>query len=522
MSAKKVAVVGCGAWGKNLIRNYQEIGALAAVCDVNEEKAREIAQTFDTTALSFASILADESIDGIVIASSAASHYTLAKQVLEAGKYVFIEKPLTIEISEAEALADLAKARNLEIMVGHLLHYHGAFAKLKALVAEGALGQIQFLSASRLNIGRIRTEEDVIWSLSPHDISMMLALVAETPYSVETQSTQILHDGVADTASVTLKFPGGTLGLITASWLHPFKEQKLVVVGEKAMAVFDDLEPWPTKLAIYRHTVEWRDGAPIAIKADAEHVPLEPQEPLREECLHFLNCIENRTKPLTDASEGLNVLRVLAEATKTKSDTQSEDKTMRVQGDHPGVKIHETAYVDAPCQIGEDTRIWHFSHIMPEVTVGKNCSIGQNVVIGPNVSVGDNCKIQNNVSLYEGVRLEDNVFCGPSCVFTNVINPRAEIERKTEFLETRVKSGATIGANATIICGSTLGEFCFIAAGATVTRDVPNYALMAGVPAKRIGWMTRAGMRLGEDLVCPYDGTRYRETANGNLEVAIE
>ena len=162
----------------------------------------------------------------------------------------------------------------------------------------------------------------------------------------------------------------------------------------------------------------------------------------------------------------------------------------------PGVQIHESAYVDEPCKIGKGTRIWHFAHILRDCEVGENCSIGQNVMIGPAVKIGNRCKIQNNVSLYHGVELEDEVFCGPSCVFTNVNNPRAAIERKSEFAPTLVKRGASIGANATIVCGHTLGEYCFIAAGAVVTRNVPAFALMAGVPARRIGWMSMAGRRL--------------------------
>ncbi len=186
----------------------------------------------------------------------------------------------------------------------------------------------------------------------------------------------------------------------------------------------------------------------------------------------------------------------------------------------PGVRIHESAYVDDPVAIGEGTAIWHFSHILGDVVIGRNCSIGQNVVIGPRVTIGDGCKIQNNVSLYEGLVLEDDVFCGPSCVFTNVVNPRAHVSRKAEFRTTVLHRGATIGANATIVCGHAIGAWAFIAAGAVVTRDVPEYALMAGVPARRIGWMSRAGERLGADLVCPRDGTRYEEVENGGLLIA--
>jgi len=191
---------------------------------------------------------------------------------------------------------------------------------------------------------------------------------------------------------------------------------------------------------------------------------------------------------------------------------------MRADPRFPGVSIHESAYVDDPVRIGEGTRVWHFVHILKDSSIGRHCSIGQNVMIGPSVAIGDDCKIQNNVSLYAGVELEAGVFCGPSCVFTNVNNPRAEIERKSEFRKTLVRRGATIGANATIVCGHTLGEYSFIAAGAVVTQDVPAFALMAGVPARRIGWMSKAGVRLGADLVCPLDGSRYRETDDGRLE----
>jgi UDP-2-acetamido-3-amino-2,3-dideoxy-glucuronate N-acetyltransferase len=184
--------------------------------------------------------------------------------------------------------------------------------------------------------------------------------------------------------------------------------------------------------------------------------------------------------------------------------------------------VHESSYVDDHVSIGSGTKIWHFSHILSNCDIGEDCSLGQNVVIGPNVSVGSRVKIQNNVSVYEGVTLEDGVFCGPSCVFTNVNNPRSEIARKDEYRKTVVRRGASIGANATIICGHDLGEYCFIAAGAVITKEVPAYALMVGTPAKRIGWMSRAGGRLGDDLICPIDGTAYRLIAPNRLEEIIE
>lgn len=173
--------------------------------------------------------------------------------------------------------------------------------------------------------------------------------------------------------------------------------------------------------------------------------------------------------------------------------------------------IHESAYIDQPSTIGAGTKIWHFVHILAHTHIGENCSLGQNVMVGPHVTIGNGCKIQNNVALYKGVTLEDDVFCGPSCVFTNVLTPRAHVERKDEFSNTLVKHGATIGANATIVCGNTLGTYCMIAAGAVITKDVPDHALMAGVPARRIGWVSRSGERLGQDLICPRSGERFEQ-----------
>jgi UDP-2-acetamido-3-amino-2,3-dideoxy-glucuronate N-acetyltransferase len=185
------------------------------------------------------------------------------------------------------------------------------------------------------------------------------------------------------------------------------------------------------------------------------------------------------------------------------------------------VFIHESSYVDDNVVIGSGTKVWHFSHILANCQIGEDCSLGQNVVIGPSVVVGNTVKIQNNVSLYEGVTLEDGVFCGPSCVFTNVNNPRSEIIRKDEYRKTVVRRGASIGANATIICGNDLGEYCFIAAGAVVTKEVPAYALMVGAPAKRMGWMSKAGGRLGDDLICPIEGIAYRQVAKNKIEAVI-
>jgi predicted dehydrogenase/acetyltransferase-like isoleucine patch superfamily enzyme len=551
MSAS-VVVVGCGYWGRNHVRVFHEIGALAAVCDADPKRAAEHAEAYSVPARLLDEVLADGTIDAVVIATPAASHADLAGQALRAGKHVLVEKPLALRSTDAEELIAMAAGGGQVLMVGHLLQYHPAFLRLRELIDSGRLGRLQYVYSNRLNLGKIRREENVFWSFAPHDISMILALAGEMPESVTARGANYLHNVIADVTNTYLSFANGINAHVFVSWLHPYKDQKLVVVGSEGMAVFDDTREWGEKLRLYGHRIAWREGLPAPEKADAEVVVVEPAEPLEMECRHFLECVRDGATPRTDGAEGLRVLRVLevAEreliaqragapngATAASLDAAASPSTSAAarafpgaRGDvpaaaaasaFPGAFIHESAYVDEGCTIGPGTKIWHFSHILSGSEIGADCVVGQNVMIGPRVRVGDRCKIQNNVSLYEGVTLDEGVFCGPSCVFTNVVNPRAEVDRKDEFRPTRVGRGATIGANATIVCGNDLGDYSFIAAGAVVTRDVPAQALVAGIPAERIGWMSPAGERLGDDLVCPRTGRRFEEREDGTLaEVA--
>ncbi|MGL4440926.1 MAG: DapH/DapD/GlmU-related protein, partial [Bosea sp. (in: a-proteobacteria)] len=305
---------------------------------------------------------------------------------------------------------------------------------------------------------------------------------------------------------------------------------RLVVIGERGAVVFEDSAKNPAdKLKHYAHSVEWINATPRAVKAaDEGGVPLPYADgnPLKDECRHFLDVVASGKAARTDGAEGLRVLRALERAGASMA-APAPAAAPKTSGVHPGARlgsgvvVHASAYVDDKVSIGAGSKIWHFSHVLGDVTIGEKCNIGQNVVIGPKVTVGNNVKIQNNVSVYEGVVLEDGVFCGPSCVFTNVNNPRAEIVRKSEYRPTIVRRGASIGANATIVCGHELGQFCFVAAGAVVARDVPAFALMAGVPARRIGWMSHVAAKLGPDLVCPETGRRYREVGPDQLEEII-
>jgi predicted dehydrogenase/acetyltransferase-like isoleucine patch superfamily enzyme len=509
-------VIGCGYWGKNLVRNFAELGALAAVADSYAPNAEAQSKQHGVPVKSIADILADATIGGVVIAAPAAQHAALASEALAAGKHVFVEKPLALTVKEAQALeTDAAKAKRT-LMVGHLMQYHPHYIALREMIAKGTLGNIQYVYSNRLNLGKLRTEENVLWSFAPHDISMVLGLFGEAPVSVSAQATTVLTTGVPDIYSAQFTFKSGAKGHVFVSWLHPTKEQKLVVVGSNGMATFDDGQPWESKLLHYPHSITWQGNVPTPNKAEGVAVTVPQSEPLKNECQHFLDAITGKEAVArTDAAEGIRVLAVLETAEKALKSGKTE---MTDTSSTLPYYAHETAIIDEGCQIGEGSKIWHFSHILSGTIMGSNVSVGQNVMIGPLVKVGDNCKIQNNVSLYKGVELGQGVFCGPSCVFTNVNTPRAEVERKDAFLPTPVGRGATIGANATIICGHSLGEYCLIGAGAVVTKNVKPHALMVGNPAKQIAWVSHAGEKLGADLVCPREGRKYRITQNNELE----
>ena len=521
MSDPKIAVVGSGYWGKNLVRNFHQLGALKVVCDKNEELLDMFKEQYPGVegAVAFSDVLKRDDIDGVAIATPAETHFSLASEAILAGKSVYVEKPLALHGNEAEALHALAEEHGVTLMVGHLLQYHPIFVALREMAENGELGHIDYIYSHRLNLGKIRREENILWSFAPHDISMILSLLGESPDEVCCHGGYYLHSKIADVTTTHLNFPSGAKAHIFVSWLHPFKEQKLVVVGDQKMAVFDDTLAWEDKLTIYPHKINWKGQMPVPDKADGERVVVEQKEPLREECAHFLDCIETGNRPLTDGAEGVRVLQVL-NASQRSMDNDGVKCCVRDMGssaDQQNVQatVHDSAIVDEGAVIGDGSQVWHFSHILPGTTLGKKCNVGQNVVIGPDVVVGDGCKIQNNVSVYKGVTLEDDVFCGPSMVFTNVFNPRSHIRRMDQVRPTLVKKGATLGANCTIVCGNTVGRYSFVGAGAVVTKDVPDYGLVQGNPAKLSGWVCACGEKLEDDLSCHVCGATYSKVGTG-------
>src|SRR5437870_11299613 len=452
----KVAVVGVGYWGKNLVRNFYELGALTLLCDERGSVESSCKNDYESVRFcrDFRSVVTDPSIAADALATPAVTHYEMAKAALEAGKDALVEKSLAIDVKHGEELVRLAGANSRILMVGHILRYHPAILKLQQLIQDGTLGKINYLYSNRLNIGKIRTEENILWSFAPHDISVMLFLLNEMPTRVSCRGSAYLNRDVSDVTLSHLEFPSGVQAHLFVSWLHPFKEQRLVVVGSEKMAVFDDTAEH--KLVLYPHKVEWRNRMPAAVKAEGEIVALEDREPLRAECQHFLDCVASRTSPVSNGEEGLRVLRVLDACQRAQQSGGVVLEPLDSEREKTQLPyfVHESAYVDNGADIGAGTKIWHFSHVMKGARIGERCIIGQNVNVDGGTIIGSNVKIQNNVSVYTGVVIEDDVFLGPSCVLTNVTNPRSQVNRHALYEVIWLKRGCTIGANATIVCGT--------------------------------------------------------------------
>ena len=309
----QIALVGCGYWGKNLCRNFHTLGALSSVVDATESGQATAHSLAPNAILSdnFDDILGDDQIQGIALATPAESHANLAIQAMRAGKDVFVEKPMALSTSDAEAMKKVALETDRILMVGHLLEYHPAVLRLKEMIASGELGKINYIYSNRLNFGKVRTEENALWSFAPHDVAVILRLLGQSPIEVSASGGAYLNKGIADVTVSNLRFSDDSRAHIFVSWLHPYKEQRLIVVGDQKMAIFNDVNPFGEKLCMYPQSVEFDGTLPILKKEDAVFIEHADTEPLREECAHFLDCIKTRKTPLTDAQSGIEVLKIL-------------------------------------------------------------------------------------------------------------------------------------------------------------------------------------------------------------------
>jgi len=515
---KKICVVGAGNWGRNHIKTLHELGFLAGIVEANADVRAEFQEKYPSIK-TFATVrdAINEDFDGFTIATPAETHFELAEFIISHKKHVLVEKPLTLKASEAKDLKKLAEENGVNLMVGHLLLFHPAIRKIKELVEKGKIGKLEYIYSNRLNLGTVRTEENILWSFAPHDISVFQYFIGTLPTEIVSRGGIFLQPHNHDSSMTVLTYPDNVVGHIFVSWLHPFKEHRMVVIGSKGMFSYEDSST-DKNILFYEKGIDWIQGEPIKREGPTEMIPYEKKMPLTEELKYFVAHTSTEPIKIADAQSGVEVLEILEKASEsllTGTNSLILNPLPLNPNLIPNPLIHSTAVIDKGCEIGRNTKIWHFSHVLSGSRIGKNCNIGQNVVIGPDVTIGNNCKVQNNVSIYKGVTLENCVFCGPSMVFTNVYNPRAEIRKMDEVRPTLVKKGATIGANATIVCGVTLGRYSFIGAGAVVTKDVPDHALVVGNPGKQIGWMCECGEKLNDKFTCTVCGKVYQKDKKG-------
>lgn len=308
----RICVTGCGHWGKNLARNFATLGHLHAICESDSARLESFAALYPQ-ARPYARLedaIADPDVDAVVLATPAEEHCRMALAALRGGKDVFVEKPLALDWQEGMEMVETARECGRILMVGHLLRYHPAILKVQELVAQEAFGRIEYIYSNRLSMGKIRREENALWSFAPHDISVVLALTGQLPMQVIATGGAYLQPNIADVTVSNLLFERGTRCHIFVSWLHPYKEQRLVVIGSKQMVVFEDSRP-DNKLLLFDKRIEWKNGAVEAAKAPSTAVPFDSEEPLRRECLHFIECVARRQRPHTPGEEGVQVLQVL-------------------------------------------------------------------------------------------------------------------------------------------------------------------------------------------------------------------
>ena len=514
-SDKSICVVGGGEWGEIHIRALHAMGCLRGIVECRESRLAELVGRYRSVR-GYACIEESfgEAYDGYILATPADTHFELGASLLREGKNVLIEKPFALTSEHSGMLVELAASRSCRLMAGHQQLFHPAITRIHQLIGEGIIGKVLYAYSTRLSFGMVREHENVLWSFAAHDISVFNYILGGMPQDIVADGGCFLKQGIDDMAAFTLSYYHNIKAHIFVSWLHPFKQHRLVIVGEEGMLAFDDAS---TDANIYFHKkkIRWDEEQLLVTDEGARPIRYERTAALRNELEYFVGHLDSEIS-VCDGQSGHETVCLLEKI----SEKMVIRKTEVAHIGGTAFFVHESACIDREVIIGTGTKVWHYSHVQKGARIGSGCMIGQNVYIAVNVRIGNNVRIQNNVSVYEGVELEDHVFCGPSAVFTNMKAPRCKYlgSGGEAYGRTHVRIGASIGANATIVCGNTIGRYAFVAAGAVVVSDVLDYELVMGVPARHAGWMCECGGRLSGSLICGRCGKCYQEVHEGLCE----
>jgi len=477
-----IAIIGCGYWGSNLIRVFAQSEQinLHTCCDLDESKLKKVKMIYPYINITsnYQEVITNPEIHAVIIATPVFSHYKLAKLALLANKHVLVEKPLTYTCKESQELIELANQKNKILMVDHTFEYEPAIRKIKKIIESKELGEIYYINANWLNLGKLQPDVNVVFDLATHIFSIINYITGKEPLNIKaTGETYISNNKLEEMANLIIKYPNKIIANINVSWLEPYKVRKLTLVSSKKMLVFDLLNP-QEQLKIFdkgvdvnhlENTISYRSG-------DVYSPNIEPIEPLKEMANHFISCIKENKKPLTSGENGLIVVKLLEAAAQSLKNKGIE------------IKLNEK---NSNISLGNNSRIFQ-----PTLTNLYGCEIGDNTKIGAfveiqkNAKIGNNCKISSHSFICEGVTIEDDVFIGHGVRFINDKYPRAtsggilQTEEDWKVIPTIVKKGASIGTNATILCGITIGENALVGAGSVVTRDVPPNSVVYGNPAK--------------------------------------
>ncbi len=524
MSTVRVAVVGLGSRGLLAAEILSGMSALGALCDAEPTVLVDTGRAFEGVRLEsdYLRLLAASDVAAVVLCTPPETWDGMVEAALHAGKDVYLEAPLVLPLERGRAMVELAVERRRLLMAGPVMRFAPAVEALLAAARSGAFGRLRYIHAHHDKDSPPSGETPADAGLSAVQAQLLLDLLDAPASRVFTRGTGWRSARAQDVTETLLECRDGPRALLRASHVAPFGPHgafELTVLGDAGAGRLrrDDED----RLHVVFQGEAAVDAPPPSTGREARAASL----------AHFLESVQTRRPTLQGPDALLGLWRLLAAAQRSLDEGAPVDPAAAPPAPRTaapaGVFLHRTVELDGPCDIGAGTKIWHFSKLLGPLKIGRDCSFGQNVVIERNVTIGDNVKVQNNVSIYSGVILEDDVFCGPSMVFTNIGTPRSHFPRKGQYAVTRVHRGASIGANATVVCGHTLGQYCFVGAGAVVTRDVPDYALVYGNPARVMGFACYCGARLpfgtglGEcqEAGCADCGRRY--TREGHQVVML-